>query len=310
MQSRKLSAGPTRLREERRVTLAGLVANIALAVVKAGIGLASHSTALIADGLHSFSDLASDFAVLWGIRAAKVPADADHHYGHARYETIVALFVGILLVAAALYVAIHSIVTIGENHPGPTNWFPFWAAVGSIVLKEALFWVTRSVGRKYRNPALVANAWHHRTDSFSSIAVAAGIAGTLVGGPRWAFLDHLTAVVLAAFLVVVGIRIIRDALHDLTDRAPAVEVQRRVERIISGIPGVAGFHAFRARRSGGLVEMDVHIQVDPELTVKQGHDIATRVEEKVRLALPDIASIVVHIEPEDAADRGTPGGSA
>ncbi len=283
---------------ERQVTVAGLVVNVGLAAVKIAVGIVGHSTAIIADGLHSASDLASDLAVLWGIRAARRPADADHHYGHARYESIVTLFVGLLLVAAALYVAIHSIVTLNEPHGAAAGWTPFWAAVGSVVLKEALFWITRAAGRRTGNRAVLANAWHHRTDSFSSLAAAAGIAGTILGGPRWAFLDHLTAVVLSAFLIVVGVRIVRGALRDLSDRAPSSADQQRMSAAIAGIPGVRSHHAFRARRSGGAVEVDVHILVDPDLTVREGHTVATRVEEELARVCPDKTTVVVHVEPE------------
>lgn len=296
------AAGAARLRAERGVTLWGMAVNVALTVGKVAVGIIARSSAIIADGLHSGSDLASDLAVLWSIHAARRPADEDHHYGHARYEAIVSLFVGILLIAAALFVAIEAIVTIGRQHGAIRNWWPLWMALASIALKELLFWWTRAVGRRYRNSAIVANAWHHRSDAFSSIAAAAGIAGALVGGPRWAFLDHLTAVVLAAFLVVIGIRIVRDSLSRLSDRAPGPESVREMQQVICAISGVQGFHAFRARHSGagGLIEMDVHIQVDPAITVLQGHDIANRVESELRRAIPDVTSVVVHIEPGEA----------
>lgn len=292
-----------RILEERRVTVGGMVINVLLTVFKILVGVTGRSSAIIADGLHSGSDLASDIAVLWGIRAARRPADADHHFGHARYETIVTMFVGILLLAAALWVGIHSIATLPGKHPGLVSWLPFWAAVTSILLKETLYWVTRHVGRKYRNASIVANAWHHRSDAFSSVAAAAGIAGATIGGPNWAFLDHLTAVVLAAFLVVIGVRIVRDALFDLSDRAPDPASARRVHETISSIPGVVGFHACRARRSAGVIEIDVHVQVAPELTVRKGHDIATRVERDIRAALPGVTGVVVHIEPTDDRSR-------
>lgn len=286
-----------RRHEERNITLLGFVANILLLAAKVLVGIATHSAAIIADGLHSGSDLASDIAVLWSIRLGRRPADHDHHYGHARYDHISAAVIGILLIAAALWVGISSIVTLREKHPLLQSWLPFWAAIVSIVLKEGLYWVTRQVGRRYRNPALLANAWHHRSDAFSSIAVAAGIAAALIGGPRWAFLDHLTAIILAAFLVFIGVRIIRDSVCELSDLAPDPRTLEAVQRIVGEIPGVTGFHAFRARRTGGVVEMDVHIQVAPELTVRAGHDIATRVEKSVCAAYPEITSVVVHVEP-------------
>jgi cation diffusion facilitator family transporter len=276
-----------------------MVTNVLLTIAKVAVGLLFNSSAIIADGLHSGSDLASDVAVLWGIRAARRPADADHQYGHSRYEAIVSMIVGFLLVVAALWVGIESITTMQVKHGGPTSWLPFWAAVATIVVKEVLYWATIRVGRKHKNASIVANAWHHRSDAFSSLAAAVGIAGATVGGPRWAFLDHLTAVVLAAFLVIIGLNIIRGAMADLSDRAPDPAVKERIHAAISAIKGVVGFHACRARRSAGVIEMDVHVQVAPDITVQAGHDIATAVEEAVQKAVPEVTDVVVHVEPEE-----------
>jgi len=274
-----------------------MVTNVFLTAAKIVVGLLFNSTAIIADGLHSGSDLASDAAVLWGISASRRPADADHQYGHSRYEAIVTMIVGFLLVVAALWVGIESVATMQLRHSGPTSWLPFCAAVATIVVKEVLYWVTVRVGRRHRNSSIVANAWHHRSDAFSSLAVAVGIAGATVGGPRWAFLDHLTAVVLAAFLVIMGFRIVRDAMRELSDRAPDAATKERIHVAIAGIKGVVGFHACRARRSAGVIDMDVHVQVAPDITVRAGHDIATEVEEAVQRAVPEVTDVVVHVEP-------------
>jgi cation diffusion facilitator family transporter len=286
---------------ERRVTVAGMLINILLVGGKLSAGIIGRSSAIIADGLHSFSDLASDIMVLWGIRAAKQPPDEDHHYGHFRYEAIVALLVGILLIAAALFIAGEAIITISQRHSGLRNWSPFYMAVSSIILKELLYWWTRAVGKKYHNPAIIANAWHHRSDAFSSIAAAVGIAGALIGGERWSFLDHLTAVLLASFLIYIGVRIVRDAWHRLCDRAPGPEAQNQLKAAIARIPGVKSYHSFRARHTGAgnRIEMDVHIEVDPAISVQEGHEIASRVEQEIRRANPDVGGIVVHIEPQN-----------
>ncbi len=288
------------LQIERRVTVAGMVLNILLSGGKVLAGIVASSSAIIADGLHSLSDLASDIMVLWGIRAAKMPPDEDHHYGHFRYEAVTALLVGVLLCGAALFIAGEAIYTISQRHGGVRNWLPFYMAISSIVTKELLYWWTRAVGRKFNNPAVIANAWHHRSDAFSSIAAAAGIAGALIGGERWSFLDHLTAVLLASFLVYVGVRIVRDAWYRLCDQAPRSDTQQQMKNAIRAIPGVRGFHAFRARHAGAgnRIEMDVHIQVDPSISVQQGHEIASQVEQEIRRTNPDVSNIVVHIEPE------------
>lgn len=286
---------------ERRVTVAGMLINILLVAGKLGAGIAGRSSAIIADGLHSLSDLASDIMVLWGIRAAKQPPDEDHHYGHFRYESITALLVGIMLIAAAILIAGEAILTISQRHGGLRNWSPLYMAISSILLKELLYWWTRAVGKRFNNPAIIANAWHHRSDAFSSIAAAVGIAGALFGGERWSFLDHLTAVLLSAFLVYIGFRIVRDAWYKLSDQAPASATQKELKMVIEGIPGVKGFHSFRARHSGAgrLIEMDVHIEVDPKITVQEAHTIASRVEDEIRRVNPDVNGIIVHIEPQN-----------
>jgi len=211
------------------------------------------------------------------------------------------MIVGFLLISAALWVGIESIGTMSVRHAGPTSWLPFWAAIATIAVKEALYRTTLRVGRKYHNSSIVANAWHHRSDAFTSLAAAAGIAGATAGGPRWAFLDHLTAVVLSAFIVMVAVRILRGSIHELSDMAPEPETQGRIHSAISNIKGVAGFHACRARRSAGVIDMDVHVQVAPGITVRAGHDIATAVEDAVQKAVPEVSDVVVHIEPEETA---------
>lgn len=276
-----------------------MAVNVLLTIGKVAVGLLFNSAAIIADGLHSGSDLASDAAVLWGISASRRPADADHQYGHSRYEAIVTMVVGFLLVVAALWVGIESVGTMQVRHSGPTSWLPFCAALATIVAKEVLYRLTVRVGRKHKNSSIVANAWHHRSDAFSSLAAAVGIAGATAGGPRWAFLDHLTAVVLAAFLVIMGVRIVRDAMQELSDRAPDPATKERIHAAIVGIKGVVGFHACRARRSAGVIDMDVHVQVAPDMTVRAGHDIATAVEEAVQKAVPEVTDVVVHIEPPE-----------
>jgi len=293
------------LREEQQVTLVGLFINVLIAGTSIVAGVLCRSSAIIADGLHTIADLASDFTVLWGIRAAKRPADGDHHYGHTRYESMAAMFVGLALVAAATFVAVQSVVTLRESHSGQMSWWPLVVAAAAVVLKEAMYWMTRAVGRRYANHALLASAWHHRSDAFSSVVAAVGIGGAVLGGPRWSFLDHLTAIVLAAFLLVIAWRIVRGALSRLSDRAPDAVVQERLCRTIAAIPGVLGYHSFRARHAGagGMIQMDVHVEVDPLLTVRSGHDIASRIEAEIRRELPDVVGIVVHIEPAGLDDE-------
>ena len=281
----------------RGVTWLGLVVNAVLAVLKVLAGVVFHSQTILADGLHSGSDLVTDVAVLASLRVASRRPDSDHHYGHRRVSTLAGMFVGSALLLAAAWIVTIAIVTYDHPHVRVRGMLPLALALISIVVKEVLFRLTRRVGRQSADLALMANAWHHRTDAFTSVAAAAGLAGVTFGGPRWAFLDHLTAVVLAAFLAVVALKIIRQAASELIDRAPGSAILAGIKRAVAGTDGVESFHAFRARQTGGKVEMDIHVQVDPELTVRKGHDIASAVRQNAMEADPSVVAVIVHIEP-------------
>ena len=286
------------------VTWLGLVVNALLSLGKILTGLLFGSQAIFADGLHSSSDLVTDVAVLAGLRVSDKPADPEHPYGHRRVSTLVAMFVGAMLLAAAGWIAYSAIESL--HHPIDRDVDPTWPlamAVLSIPAKEILYQLTRRVGRAVGDASLVANAWHHRTDAFSSVAAAAGLAAVLVGGARWAFLDGVTAIVLAAFLSVVAVRILRDASGELIDRAPAPGSQEAIRAAVLQTPGVRSYHALRARQSGGKIAADIHVQVDADLTVWEGHEIATQVRSEIRNADPDVIEVIVHIEPYDPDHR-------
>ena len=212
------------------VTVTGAIVNAALAVSKISAGLLCASQTILADGLHSASDLVTDFVVLAGIGVEDRPADKDHHYGHRRIGTLAALFVGAMLLGAAgwiLYSAVAAVRRPQAHRIRPV--LPLVLALVSVVLKELLFWLTRLVARRTGKLSLLANAWHHRSDAFTSVAAAAGLAGVMLGGADWAFLDSLTATVLSAFLIVVAARIIGAAASELIDRAPDTDTLARIE---------------------------------------------------------------------------------
>ena len=291
-----------------RVTWLGIGVNIALGILKVSVGVAVRAQTLVADGLQSISDLLTDVAVLAGLRISSKPADADHHYGHRRVTTVVTLAIGGVLVISAAWIVYRAIATYAHPHPLAQAGTAFWVAAASVAPKELLYRVTRGVGTRAGDASLVANAWHHRTDAFTSIAAAAGLAGVAVGGSDWAFLDHITAVVLAAFLGVAAVRFIRESVAELTDTAPQPHVVQCIEDAISGTPGVLGFHALRVRKLGGALGLDVHVLVDPELSVVQGHDLATAVRERVLSCGCDVMEAIVHVEPH-GAEAGPPGAS-
>jgi len=295
----------------RGITWLGLVINVGLSGAKILGGLIFSSQAILADGLHSLSDLVSDVAVLAGLRVSERPADGSHPWGHRRVSTMVAMFVGALLLVLGCAIVYNAIVSFRDVHAPMTSLVPLSLALATIPLKEILFHLTRRVGRRVGDVSLVANAWHHRSDAFSSVAAAAGLAVVAIGGQGWSFMDELTALVLSAFLIVAAGQIMWSASSELIDRAPSRAIIDAIESAIRDTIGVRDHHAVRARQIGGKVTMDVHILVDPDLTVRQGHDIASAVQESVRKADGNIVDVNVHVEPwESRQDRNRPAGPA
>ncbi|MHC4718018.1 MAG: cation diffusion facilitator family transporter [Planctomycetota bacterium] len=284
----------------RAVTRLGLVVNVVLSAAKMAAGWVCASQAIFADGLHSLSDCVTDLAVLAGIRISNRPADESHPYGHRRAMTLVTAVLGLLLLVAAMFVGAQAILTFAEKHArGIRPALPLALAVASVAIKEALYHLTVRVGRRAGDISVVANAWHHRSDAFSSVAAAAGLTAVAVGGPKWQFMDHATAMVLASFLIVMAVRILRGVVEELMDRAPDPAVMTEIRQAVAATKDVRDFHAIRARRLGAKVEMDVHVLVDPNLTVAEGHDIATSVHDAVVDCCPFVLNVVVHIEPAE-----------
>lgn len=283
------------------VTAWGALINVVLAAVKVAVGLAGRSRALVADGIHSLSDLVTDIAVIAGWRAARRPADSSHAFGHGRYETISALFVGASLAAAGVAIAIHAGATIAEVVNGgqleQPSWLAFGAAISSVAIKEALFHWTRRVGRAAGSPAAIANAWHHRSDAFSSIASAAGIAGAIVLAPQWRILDPLAAILVAVLVALVGVRTMHEALREMTDHALPREDVRMIATIVEAVAGADDPHNIRTRRLGSTAAIEVHFRVDGSISVDQGHGIACDVETRIRDHFGPDTRVITHVEP-------------
>jgi len=298
------SAAAGGLASPKGITWFSVWVNSFLSGAKILAGILCNSQAILADGVHSLSDLATDVAVLAGLRVSGKPADTDHHYGHLRVTTLVTMFVGAALLATAAWIILRAIGTLHEPHGPIRAVLPFWIALVSVPIKEALYQITVRVGRRAGDSSVVANAWHHRSDAWAAAAAAAGLAGVWVGGPAWAFLDHVTAIVLSSFLIVVAVRILWDSASELIDRAPDSGTQAEIGRVVASTRGVLGYHAVRARRAGGKVIVDVHILVEPGLTVQEGHDIAEEVKRRLLGCEHPVIEVVVHIEPEGDVDEG------
>jgi cation diffusion facilitator family transporter len=282
-------------------TLIGAAVNILLSGLKLAVGVVATSGALVADGVHSLSDLVTDAAVLLGIRAAQRPPDTNHAYGHGRYETISALFVGAMLLAAAVGILLHSWSRIAGalagdtlNSPGPVA---IVVAAASIVAKEIMFHITRRIGRSSGSPALVANAWHHRSDAMSSVATLAGVGGAALLGTQWNILDPAAAGVVACMIGWVGVKTALTALREMTDHALPPSDHAEIERLVLSVPGTSDPHNLKTRRLGSDVSIEVHFRVDGEISVNDGHDIASEVETKIREKFGESSTIITHVEP-------------
>jgi len=280
----------------RWVTLAGILVNVAIAVAKAIAGVVFSSQALVADAIHSASDLVTDLAVVFSVRHWTAPADADHPYGHGKIESLVALLISAALLFAAWELAKNAVALLlrggSDARPGA---LAFAVALGSIVLKEILFVVTRSAARKVKSIALEANAWHHRSDALSSVPVAVAVAVVWVFPALW-WVDAAGAIVVSLFIVYVSWTLAKPALQELTDAQIGSKAEA-VALAAMGVPGVKGVHKSRARRYGGSYQADIHVQVDGSLSVAEGHDIGHAVKEAVVSAGLDVDDVVVHVEP-------------
>ncbi len=283
--------------ENLKVTLWGMGINTALGIVKCAAGWFFQSKALIADGLHSILDLSSDVAVLYGLRMARKPEDSNHPYGHHKFSSLAGLFISGLLVLFCLVIIASAFWSLRLGRTSIPGWPAFWIALASLLTKELLFQWTRRVALRQNSRLLLANAWHHRADSLSSLAVVLVILGIQWLGPGWGILDSITGLVLGVLLLLEGGKLMGQSCNDLLDTAPEMAIVNDLREHILPTPGAMAYHNFRARRVGDLIEVDLHLQVDPGLTVESGHAIAVEVRENILRRHPEVISVLVHVEP-------------
>ena len=284
------------VRMVRRVTFAGILVNVAIAAAKTVAGVMSSSQALVADAVHSASDLVTDLVVVFSVRYWVAPADDDHPYGHGKIEALVTLVISAALVFAAWELARNAVMSLVRGRSDATpGAMALAVALGSIVLKEIVFIVTRAVARRVRSNALEANAWHHRSDALSSIPVAVAVAVVWVCPSLW-WVDAAGALIVSAFVLHVAWKLASPALQELTDAQIGSKADA-VAAVALGVAGVKGVHKPRARRYGSSFQADIHIQVDGSLSVAEGHAIGHAVKEAVVNAGLDVDDVVVHVEP-------------
>lgn len=278
-----------------RVTLVGAVWNILLSIVKFLAGYLGNSKALIADSIHSFSDLFTDLVTGLSHQIGRQPRDEGHPYGHGRAETIGASVIGVAIIAVAVGIVYDIGVFIQSGSELIPDWFTPLAALFSIFVNEWLYHYTRKVGIKINSPSIIANAWHHRTDALSSIAAFAGVLGAVAGYP---VMDSLAGIVVAVMVGKVGYDILKGGMRDLMDSALDEEQIEEIKTIIKGIPDVAGLHELRARKLGGETLIDVHILVAHDVLVSEGHNIAEKVRRELIAKIDDVEEVLVHVDPE------------
>lgn len=292
-----------RYQQIKRITLIGAWVNIFLAVFKVMTGYVGQSQALIADGLHSLSDLASDFIVLFAAKHSSRAADEKHPYGHGRIETVFTVALGLFLIGVAIAIAVDTTLRLIDRehlmHPG---WLALGAAAVSILAKELLYQFTHIIAKKTKSKLLEANAWHHRSDAISSILVLIGIAGSMLGV---VYLDALAALGMAMFIIKIGWDLSFQSLQELVDTGLDLDRIKLIETTIHSVSGVQSMRNLRSRKMGHEALVDVRVQVSPELSVSEGHFISETVQNELLANIDEVSDVIVHIdvESEDEAER-------
>lgn len=286
-----------RYKDVRKVTLIGSVVDFILGVVKIIVGWFANSQALIADGIHSFSDLFTDFFVLYAAKHSQKEADEEHPYGHGRIETLATVGLGIALTLIACGVAYDALRRLNTPETlAEPGILALAVAIVSILSKEWIYHYTVAAARRLRSDMLMANAWHSRSDAISSIVVLLGIAGAMVGYP---YLDAVAAVAVAVMIAKIGINLVRSSSQELIDRALDKDEVNAIRAKIFDVKGVRSIHMLRSRKSAGDAFVDVHIQVDPRLSVSEGHQIGDTVRRRLLDTVDIVSDVTVHIDPEN-----------
>ena len=290
-----------REKEIYKVTLVGSAGNVALLTFKFIAGVVGHSSAMIADAVHSLSDFITDVVVLAFVHVSAKPQDEDHDYGHGKYETFASFIIGLALIAAATGIIVSGAAKLidwarGEQLAEP-GWLALAAAIISIIVKEVLYRYTAKSGKRLDSQALVANAWHHRSDALSSIAATVGIGGAILLGNRWTVLDPMASVVVGVMLVKVSFGLLRSSVGELTESSLSSDIEREIEEIICSFPDVSEPHNLRTRRIGNRFAIEAHVRMDGNLPLTVAHERASAIEERLRQRFGRETHVTIHMEP-------------
>lgn len=290
-----------RERKIYRVTLAGSIINMVLLAFKFIAGILGGSAAMIADAVHSLSDFLTDIVVVVFVRISSKPVDTDHDYGHGKYETLATSLIGIGLLAVGVMICFNGMSSIvaaiqGEQLPQP-GFIALAAALVSIALKEWAYQFTARVGKKVNSPAVVANAWHHRSDSLSSIGTAVGIGGAILLGRQWAVLDPIAAVVVSVFIVKTSLSLLRQSADELLEKSLSQDVEKEIVDIVNQEPIASEVHHLRTRRIGSNIAIEMHVRMPGDISLFESHKCATRIEQRLRSRFGENTHVGLHVEP-------------
>ena len=285
-----------------RVTLVGSVVNLLLLVFKFVAGILGHSAAMLADAVHSLSDFVTDIIVIVFVRISSKPEDEGHDYGHGKYETLATAIIGLILLFVGFGILWNGATSIWDFWQGgelkEPGMLALWAALVSIVFKELLYQYTVFKGRRLNSQAVVANAWHHRSDALSSIGTAIGIGGAILLGEHWLILDPLAAVVVSFFIMKVAIQLLIPCVEELLEKSLPAEVEEKIKQEILSFPGVTSPHHLRTRRIGSSYAIEVHIRMNGKITLEEAHRTATAIENRLKGEFGSRTYINIHVEPE------------
>ncbi|MGD9199945.1 MAG: cation diffusion facilitator family transporter [Chitinispirillia bacterium] len=284
-------------RSIKNITIMGIIVNIFLSMAKFVIGTLCNSQAVVADAVHSISDMSSDIVILFTVNYWLSPPDEKHPYGHLKIESFVTIFIGILLLSASFGIGYHAIKTIRDVDKEPLKLMAIIGPILSIVLKEILFHWTYKVGLKTNSPSVKANAWHHRSDALSSFPVLLAVVATYIN-PKFAFLDHVGAIIVSAFIVKIAFNIIFKSISELIDTGISKDKLDEINSIIRKTKGVEGVHKIRTRKIASSIYLDLHLEVEGNLTVYKGHDLTEKVKQLLMEKNPRLIDVLIHLEPK------------
>ena len=290
-----------REKEIYRITLWGSVVNIVLTALKFAAGILGASAAMIADAVHSLSDLLTDFVVLLMVRVSSKPADRNHEYGHGKYETLATAIVALALLAAGGVLLAEGIEKIlsalrGETLPMPGR-IALWAALISIAAKELVYQLTMRVSRRVQSMALEANAWHHRTDALSSVATAIGIGGALLFGGQWVILDPIAAVAVSVFILIAAAKLLLGAIQELLEKSLPAEMERQIAELVAEDKALSEMHKLRTRRVGNVCSIEMHLRMPGNVSLYEAHQHSVALEQRLRERFGEDTMVTIHLEP-------------